>query len=71
MARATIIRSVIIGGLSMIPYESFWLCRVEGEACVELDVGAGVTLEAFLKIAASGELGDRPRSSVHSQNNIR
>jgi len=48
-------------GTTALPYEAFWLCGVV--LCV-LDV-AGVTLEEFVKIAASGELGDRPRSSAH------
>lgn len=62
MAKATTIMSMIIGGLIIFPYESFSLCCAV-EVCFPVDDG-GVTFEAFVKIAASGELGGRPRSSV-------
>jgi hypothetical protein len=67
MANVTIITSVIITGLRL--YESLDGVGVDGvvvpvdEADDEEDAG-GFIFEAFLKIAASGELGDKPKSSV-------
>jgi hypothetical protein len=67
MANVTIITSVIITGLRL--YESLDGVGVVGvvvpvdEADDEEDAG-GFIFEAFLKIAASGELGDKPKSSV-------
>lgn len=49
----------------MLPYDAFWLW---GVVVCEFEVAGaeGVVFEEFdVKIAASGELGDRPKSSVH------
>lgn len=63
IAATTTVKLIIIGilGITTLPCEAFWLC---GVVLGVFDV-AGVTFEEFVKIAASGELGDRPRSSVH------
>jgi len=64
IAATTMVKPIItILGITALPYETFWLCGVV-VLCV-LDVEGGFTLEEFVKIAASGELGERPRSSVH------
>jgi hypothetical protein len=68
MAKVTIITSVIITGLRL--YESLDGVGVVGvvvpvdEADDDEDDAGGFIFEAFLKIAASGELGDKPNSSV-------
>lgn len=63
MAKVTIITLLIITGLRLD--EPPVLAGVVGDVVVAAaaDEG-GFVFETFLKIAASGELGDRPRNSV-------
>jgi hypothetical protein len=60
---ATIINRPARGGLSWIPV-------LESSPCdfpVPVDTAGVADVEAFVKMAASAEPGDRPRSSVHWQ----
>lgn len=62
---ATIMKKPARWGLCWNPLESpaFSDCDVP----VDVDAAGVAVVEAFVKMAASGELGDMPRSSVHWQ----
>ncbi|PNX65903.1 hypothetical protein L195_g054777, partial [Trifolium pratense] len=64
MAKVTIITSVIITGLRLYePLDGVGVFAVVPvDEADDEDVG-GFIFDAFLKIAASGELGDKPKSS--------
>jgi len=63
IATRTTVKLISIGilGTTILPCDAFWLC---GVVLGVFDV-AGVTFEEFVKIAASGEFGARPRSSAN------
>jgi len=66
MAQSSAARCGVRGRGSMLPKEALWLSLSErGVALpnVELEL-ALIFKEPFLKMAASGEFGDRPRSSA-------
>lgn len=58
----------IRAGLSMFPYEPFWFSEI-GVAVPTVDAELVLKEEPFLNIAASGEFGDRPRSSACAHSN--
>jgi len=64
MAKITVITLLVMTGLRLDEPLRLAGVGVVGVAVDAAADGEGFVFEAFLKIAASGELADRPRSSV-------